>query len=88
MTTTPLDAEALDALFTMDPVLASDATFDALILEVRRRRNSFAAAEAAKEAKGKSRTPRAAPIPDAQRVMLEKPPSEVTLDDLLGEGVE
>ncbi len=86
--TESLDPTDLDALFTLDPVLASDALFDALILEVRRRRNTFAAAEAAKEAKGKSRRERLAPIPDAQRVALEKPPSEVTLDDLLGEGEE
>lgn len=88
MTDTPpsplatVDADALSVLFEADPLTLTDAQFMALIVELRRRRNEFTAAEAAKALKPKSTRTRATPQSTAASAALDKPPSEVSLDDL------
>lgn len=81
MTTIPLPDDAIAAIFSADPTSLSDAEFNALIAEFRRRRNVFASEEAAASLKAKKSKPTVTPVDPA---MLDKPASEVSLDDLLG----
>lgn len=76
---------AIDELFLADPLSLGDAQFDALITEMRRRRSAFAseeAAKAAKAAKGKSAKEPKAKVDASVAAVLDKPISELTLDDL------
>lgn len=82
--------EALTALFEADPHTLPDAEFQALILEMRRRRSAFAAEEAAAATKPKKeRTAPAreadgspSPVQIANAALRDKPASEISLDDL------
>lgn len=81
MTTIPLPDDSIAAIFAADPTSLSDAEFNALITEFRRRRNVFASEEAAASLKAKKSKPTPTPVDPA---MLDKPASEVSLEDLLG----
>lgn len=83
--TSPLDAvspDALTALFEADPTTLDDGTLTSLIRELRRRRDVFAADEAAKSlAPKKTRAPVSAPSAPLAAA-LDKPVGELDLDDL------
>lgn len=74
--------DAIGQLFSTDPTTLSDPDLDTLILEVRRRRNEFNSTEAAKLAKGKSAKEPKPPIDAATAAAMDKPPGELSLDDL------
>lgn len=81
-----VNEEAIAAAFEADPMTLDDATLDLIVTELRRRRNAFLAAEAAKQIKKKDKeriTPE--PLTAAQQAVVDKPPSEITLDDIFGE---
>lgn len=75
---------ALDALFSADPLSLDDGSFNRLILEVRRRRDEFVAAEAAKAATPKAKRAKITPQDASAAAALDKPPAELDLTDLLG----
>lgn len=79
---TTADPDSISALFTDDPLTLSDAQLMALIVELRRRRSEFTALEAQKALKPKATRTRAAPQSPATSASLDKPPSEISLDDL------
>lgn len=81
MTTIPLPDDAIAAIFDADPMPLPDSEFNILITEFRRRRNVFASEEAAASLKAKKAKPT---LVASNPVMLDKPASEVSLDDLLG----
>lgn len=74
--------DTLTALFDADPTTLTDATLTILVRELRRRRDSFTAQEAADASKGKSRASRPGTIPAAVAAALDKPVGEVSIDDL------
>ena len=81
---TDLPADPIAAMFDADPQSLTDAQFQALIHEVRRRRSVFASEEAAKalapkRARSRPEPSDAPPSPST----LDKPITEVNLDDLL-----
>lgn len=85
MTTSPLDAtdpNALQALFEADPTTLSDASLTSLIRELRRRRDIFAADEAAKSLAPKAKRATASPVAAPLAAALDKPVGELDLDDL------
>lgn len=85
MTTSPLltaDPSALTALFEADPLTLSDSDIMALILELRRRRNAFAAEEAAASLKPKGTRAKAPSLTPAEAVKADTPIGEISLDDL------
>lgn len=77
-----VDPDALSILFESDPLTLSDAQLTALVTELRRRRNEFAAQEAAKALKPKATRTRAQPQSPASAAALDKPVTELSLDDL------
>lgn len=74
--------DTLTALFEADPTTLTDAKLLDLIRELRRRRDAFAAQEAAEASKGKSRATRPGVIPAAVAAALDKPVGEVSIEDL------
>ncbi len=70
------------ALFESDPTTLTDDQFKSLITELRRRRNSFLAEEAAAAAKGKAARPKADRQSAASAAVLAKPTGELALGDL------
>lgn len=82
MTDLPLPDDAIAALFDADPATLDDASFEALISEFRRRRNVFASEEAANSLKAKKT--RVVIDPTTKPTVLDKPTSEISLEDLEG----
>jgi len=82
LTTNP---DAISALFQADPLTLSDSDLDALVLELRRRRSEFLSAEAAAQAKPKATRAKAPALPSPEAAQLDKPLSELSTDDLLGD---
>lgn len=80
-----VDPAALDTLFLSDPMTLSDADILRTVTELRRRRSVFASEEAAKSLAAKKPKSRAAPTTDANAATVDKPASEITMDDLLGD---
>jgi len=88
MTASPLlstSENALSLLFESDPLTLTDAQLDSMILGLRRRRNAFFAEEAAKSLKPKSTRAKAGTVDAATSALLDKPASELSLDDLMGD---
>lgn len=80
----PLSIMTVEDIFAADPADLADPDFDALVKELRRRRDVFAADEAAKASEGKkARAKRDPTITAATAAALDKPVGEVNLDDLL-----
>lgn len=79
LTTSP---DALSALFSSDPTTLTDAQLDTLIHELRRRRNAFMSEEAAKATAPKSKRTKAELLTPSTAAELDKPTSELSLDDL------
>lgn len=77
-----VDPDALSILFEADPLTLSDAQLTALVTELRRRRNEFTAQEAAKALKPKATRTKAQPQSPAAAAALDKPVTELSLDDL------
>lgn len=75
--------DAISELFRADPRTLSDSALTSLVHELRRRRNAFAADEAATAAKGKKANPRSARPDAATAAALDKPIGETSLEDLL-----
>lgn len=75
---------SIDALFAADPLALTDPDFNRLILEVRRRRDEFAASEAAKAATPKAKRAKLVPASAPNAAALDKPPGELDLSDLMG----
>lgn len=84
MTTLPLPDDAIALMFESDPAALDDSTFTALIHEFRRRRNVFLSDEAAASLKAKKSRVAVQPSTPSLAAKLDKPASEVELDDLLG----
>lgn len=86
VTTSPLDAtdpNALQALFEADPTTVSDKKLERVMIpELRRRRDIFAADEAAKSLAPKRTRATPAPTPAPLAAALDKPVGELDLDDL------
>lgn len=85
MTDSPLlatDADALTRLFEADPTTITDAELTTLIVELRRRRNAFLSEEAAKSLAPKKARTKSDPIPASVAAALDKPVSELDLEDL------
>lgn len=83
--TSPLDAvspDALTALFEADPTTLDDSALTSLIRELRRRRDVFAADEAAKSLAPKAKRTPTATVPAPLAAALDKPVGELDLDDL------
>ncbi len=76
--------DSITALFEADPLTLSGADLMRLILELRRRRNAFASEEAAKALKPKATRTKASPEAVTRAPILDKPITELGLDDLLG----
>lgn len=74
--------DALTALFEDDPLTKSDDEVMALIVELRRRRNAFAAEEAAASLKPKGTRAKTAALSPAKAIKADKPVGELNLDDL------
>jgi hypothetical protein len=74
--------DALTVLFESDPLTLTDAQLLSLISELRRRRNEFTAAEAVKALKPKTTRTRATPQSPAASAAIDKPLTELSLDDL------
>ena len=81
--TTPLPDDAVAKLFDADPTTISDADLTTLIAELRRRRNIFAADEAAASLKAKKTKPDAVPTTPELAALRDKPAGEISLGDLL-----
>jgi hypothetical protein len=80
-----VDPTSLDTLFLSDPMTLTDADILRTIGELRRRRSVFASEEAAASLKAKKAKTRAAPTTDEAAATNDKPASELSLDDLLGD---
>ena len=80
---TGVDPNAITRAFEADPLTLADSDLALLSLELRRRRNAFMAKEAAAAAQGRTRRPPAEPQTSAQSALLDKPPEETSLSDLL-----
>lgn len=74
--------DTLTALFEADPTTLTDASLTTLVRELRRRRDAFAAQEAADASKGKGSRTKPGTIPAAVAAALDKPVGEVSIDDL------
>ncbi len=74
--------DSISALFLADPLTLTDDALMALVIELRRRRNEFTAAEAAKALKPKAVRTKAIPQSPSAAAALDKPPSEISLEDL------
>lgn len=87
LATSPLSTvpstDPIAAIFDADPAILTPTDHQRLLTELRRRRSEFASAEAAKAATPKAKRPKSAPVTPAQAAALDKPPGEVSLDDLL-----
>lgn len=77
-----VNADAISELFEADPLTLTDAQLMSLILELRRRRNEFASSEAAKSLAPKKSRTRAEPQSAVEAAALDKPITEVGLDDI------
>lgn len=73
---------SIDDLFTADPITLTASDRLRLINELRRRRSLHLSDEAAKAAKGKKAVTKSEPKPAAISAALDKPASELSLDDL------
>jgi len=85
MSETPLasaDPDSLTAIFTSDPLTLTDDQLHRAIIELRRRRNAFLSEEAAKAAAGKAKRPKAQASSAEKAALIDKPPAELSLDDL------
>jgi len=85
VTDTPLtstDPASLDLLFSSDPTTLSDREIERLVLELRRRRSEFLSSEATKALAPKKTRAKAEPQSAASAAALDKPLSEISLDDL------
>lgn len=79
---TSTSADSLVLIFDTDPLDRTDAEILTAIHELRRRRNAFTADEAAKALKPKSTRTKAEPSNPSSAAALDKPASEINLDDL------
>lgn len=79
---TPTD-DTIAAVFASDPRELTDASLTVLITELRRRRSVFQSEEAAKALAPKKT--RAKPTTNSP-LLADKPVSEMTLADLMGDG--
>ena len=80
-----VDPASIVRAFEADPMTLSDAQLDALVIELRRRRSAFLAAEAVKQMnrKPRAKAPPASPAPDA--ALKDKPISEITAEEIFGD---
>lgn len=75
------DPDSITRLFEADPLDLTDAQLEQLINELRRRRVAFLAKEAAdKPARARRVSSEALPVAEAAK--LDKPPEEMSLEDL------
>lgn len=79
---TSASPDSLSVLFESDPTTLTDDQLMSLINELRRRRNVFTAEEAAKATAPKSKRTKAEPSTPSTAAELDKPTSELSLDDL------
>jgi len=85
MTDSPLadtDPDAITRAFEADPMTLTDTQLDALVVELRRRRNAFLAQEATKQLNKKEKPKAEPPVPAVVQAKLDKPPSELNINDL------
>jgi hypothetical protein len=75
-------ADALSLMFEGDPLDLTDAKLMQMVTEIRRRRSDFASREAATAAAGKAKRTKAEPQSAPAAAALDKPVSEIDLDDL------
>ena len=75
-----VDPDALSAVFAADPLTLSDQQVEALVTELRRRRNAFLAKEAAKASEPKAKRMKSATLSAEEAVKQDLPPDEFTLD--------
>ena len=83
LTITPLASVSIEDIFLLDPATLDRSDTERLVAELRRRRSEFASAEAAKQAQGKKAKVKSEAKPAAESAKLDKPTSQLTLDDLL-----
>lgn len=76
------DAASLDRVFGTDPMTHPPKDHCALVLELRRRRSEFLSSEAAKVLAPKKPRAKADPLTSAEAARLDKPVSEIGLDDI------
>lgn len=76
------DPDSLTILFDSDPLELSEKQIMSGILELRRRRNAHLSEEAAKALAPKRTRAKADPQSAASAAKLDKPITEVSLDDL------
>lgn len=79
------DPDAITRAFEADPLTLTDNQLDALVSELRRRRNAFAASEAAKGLKKKDKEKAPPPPSVVTQAKLDKPAKELSIDDLFDE---
>lgn len=82
--TDALPTDSIALLFEADPTSLSDADLLTLIHELRRRRNVFLSEEAAASLKAKKTRATPEPSTPARAAALDKPASEIDLEDLVG----
>lgn len=80
-----VDPDAITRAFEVDPLTLSNADGEAVYLELRRRRNAFLSQEAAKAAQGRAKRTKAEPQTSTQAAKLDKPESEISINDLLND---
>lgn len=85
-----VDPDSLTRLFEGDPSLLPDPDLDTLISELRRRADvnkANAAAEAAASKPARKKSSKNVIIDAALSALSDKPVEELTLDDLMGDGI-
>jgi hypothetical protein len=80
-----VDDDAITRAFAADPMTLTDAELDLLVIELRRRRSAFLAAEAVKQMNKKPRAKPPDAIPVEEAAVLDKPISEITAEDIFGD---
>lgn len=76
------DPNSLDLIFGPDPTTLSQADYLRLVHELRRRRTEFKAQEALAANKVPKARSKAQPVDQATAAVMDKPTTEITLDDL------
>lgn len=79
----PLATVDIESIFAANPRELIPADHIRLVTELRARRSAFASDEAAKAAAGKKGRAKAEPISAPEAAKLDKPNSQLTLDDLI-----